>query len=429
MSDPEASEEREDRGGRSELPEPSVGLRIQRLIDDLGARLGMAASIDDPDFQLQFYSPQHGTIDRVRMESILLRDSPPAAKAWVTEHGVTRAEGPVRVPPAEHLGLLPRLGIPIDHQAARLGYLWIIDAESRLDAAGVELARLCTTDLGPLLFRWRFFDRLDRRTERGALTDLLDPRDDVRRRGASSLTTPGQTPQRPARVLVVRPLGHTSGDAANPALAAELALELALERARARLAPLGMRFIRPDHRAVVLLTGPAATESGRTDGPLRRIHASLRSELDVDRVVIGVGQLVEQLHDAARSFAGAQDAAEIATRDPTRGDIVGARLLGVERTVLHMPAEEREDLVRTLLGPLTVDRDAVDLMATLEAFLEEAGDIAAVAGRLDLHRSSVYPRLRRIERLIEVDLRDGRDRAAVHFAIVARRLSPSAPQR
>ena len=122
MNDAEPSEQQIREGDRSGLPEPSVGLRIQRLIDDLGARLAMAASVDDPDFQLQFYSPQHGTIDRVRMESILLRDSPPAAKAWVTEHGVTRAGGPVRVPPAEHLGLLPRLGVPIDHQAARLGY-------------------------------------------------------------------------------------------------------------------------------------------------------------------------------------------------------------------------------------------------------------------------------------------------------------------
>lgn len=424
MNDAEPSEQQIREGDRSGLPEPSVGLRIQRLIDDLGARLAMAASVDDPDFQLQFYSPQHGTIDRVRMESILLRDSPPAAKAWVTEHGVTRAGGPVRVPPAEHLGLLPRLGVPIDHQAARLGYLWLIDAESRLDETGVELARLCATDLGPLLFRWRFFDRLDRRTERSALTDLLDPRDDVRRRGARSLTAPGQATKRPARVLVVRPLGAAPEESARPTLAAELALELALERARAHFAPLGMRFIRPDHQAVVLLTGPVAAESGRTEGAVHRIHASLRNELDVDRVIIGVGQLVEELVDAARSFATAHDAAEIATRDRSRGDIVGTRLLGVERTVLRMSVDEREDLVRTVLGPLSDDRDAIDLTATLEAFLEEAGDVAAVARRLGLHRSSVYPRLRRIERLIEVDLGDGRDRAAVHLALIALRLSP-----
>lgn len=425
MSGAGESEQRGRRDDRSELSEPSVGLRIQRLIDELGARLAMAASVDDPDFQLQFYSPQHGTIDRVRMESILLRDSPPEAKAWVTEHGVTRAGGPVRVPPAEHLGLLPRLGVPIDHQAARLGYLWIIDAESRLGDSGVELARLCATELGPLLFRWRFFDRLDRRTERSALTDLLDPRDDVRRRGALSLTAPGQAPERPVRVLVVHPLDRDSGGSTRPTFAAELALELALERARARFAPLGMRFIRPDHQAVVLLAGPAAAESGRSDGAVHRIHKSLLAELDVDRVVIGVGQLVEHLLDVARSFTAARDAAEIATRDRTRGDIVGARLLGVERTVLRMSADDREDLVRTLLGPLTSNRDAADLIATLQAFLDGAGDVAAVARRLDLHRSSIYPRLRRIERLLEVDLSDGRDRAAVNLALVALRLDPS----
>lgn len=426
MSDAAGGELGGREGDRAELPEPSVGLRIQRLIDELGARLAMAASVDDPDFQLQFYSPQHGTIDRVRMDSILLRDSPPAAKAWVTEHGVTRAGGPVHVPPAEHLGLLPRLGVPIDHQAARLGYLWIIDADARLDEEGVELARRCAADLGPLLFRWRFFDRLDRRTERSALTDLIDPSDEVRRRGAMSLNAPGQAPERPARVLVVRPLRSDSKDPAHPTFAAELALELALERARARFAPLGMRFIRPDHQAVVLLTGPVAAESGTGGRAVQRIHASLRNELDVDRVVIGIGQLVDHLPDAARSFAAARDAAEIATRDPSRGDIVGARLLGVERTVLRMPVDDREDLVRTLLAPLMETREAEALTATLQAFLEEAGDVMAVARRLGLHRSSVYPRIRRIEQLLEVDLTDGRDRTAVHLALVAHRMASPA---
>jgi DNA-binding PucR family transcriptional regulator len=59
---------------------------------------------------------------------------------------------------------------------------------------------------------------------------------------------------------------------------------------------------------------------------------------------------------------------------------------------------------------------------TLEAYLDRAGDAQAAAAALFVHRTTLYHRLRRIERIAGVDLRDGDDRLLLHMALRLRAL-------
>ncbi len=70
--------------------------------------------------------------------------------------------------------------------------------------------------------------------------------------------------------------------------------------------------------------------------------------------------------------------------------------------------------------------DGETLLTTLEAYLEHGGDAAGTAAELFLHRSSLYKRLHRIERLAGVDLRSGNDRLQLHVGLILWRLSPGA---
>ena len=68
---------------------------------------------------------------------------------------------------------------------------------------------------------------------------------------------------------------------------------------------------------------------------------------------------------------------------------------------------------------------------TLEAYLDRAGDAQAAAAALFIHRTTLYHRLRRIERIAGVDLRDGDDRLLLHMALRLRgtRLTPACESR
>lgn len=395
---------------------------VQRLIDRLGADLGLAVSVDDESFRLQFYSPQQGTLDRVRIESILLRDSPEGAKDWVRAHGVASASGPTRIPPAPDLGLLSRVCTPITHQGSLLGYLWIIDEASSLDAERMQLVHRCAVEIGPALYRRRVIDRLDRQAERDALADLIHHDPDVRARGVAALGPSRGGSTAAARMLMVRPVRAERVDRDE----VELALELALEQARGMFPPGELRFIRRDREAIVLLTGVAAERAVDESGSIGAIQRSLRQWSSDARVVIGVGRLVRGLESAVVSAGDARDAAAVAAHDDRRPDVLEARWLGAYRLLLGRSPDELGALAGETLGPLLEHRDAGVLLHTLQEFLERGGEVVAVARVLGIHRSSVYGRLERISELLGADLGDGEIRLALHLAVLARSLTDGA---
>ncbi len=415
------------RGDRARV-ERASGDRIQRLIDGLGNELGLPVSIDDEKFRLQFYSPQQGTLDRVRIESILFRDSPEEAKEWVRSHEVADAHGPTRIPAAEELGLLGRVCTPLTHQDAILGNLCVIDADARLDEMGFEAVQRYAVAIAPLLDSRRFFDRLDRQAERDELIDLVDPRSELRERGAAALTPVDRADVAVARVLVVRvlPNGRTTAETAGgDGTAVELGLEIALEQSRGLLPADHLRFFRRGTEAVVLLTGATAEQAEQSGGVSERLLAAVRRGLVASRVVVGVGRRVSGLEAVLNSYLDARDAAEIGTRDPARPAVLSSLWLGAHRALLAFPPAMLQQFAADVLGPLQRHREADLLLSTLEAFLVHGGVVPAVTDRPALHRSSVYGRLRRIEEILGVDLSDGEVRLALHHGLVAFRLAGS----
>lgn len=409
---------------RTERPSGDL---IQRHIDDLGRKLSLPVSVDDEKFRLQYYSPQQGTLDRVRIESILFRDSPQEAKEWVLSHEVASARGPTRIPAAEELGLLSRVCTPLTHEDVLLGFLWIIDATARLDESGFEQVQRCGEAIAPLLYRRRFFDRLDRQAERDALIDLVDPRLELRQRGARALSGAERTDATSAVVLVVRLLSEGGRDDDAPDVpiadvAIELGLEIALEQARGLFPANHLRFFRRGTEAVVLLTGTTAERSEQPGGANERLHATVGRQQVGSRVVIGVGRRVSALEAVLTSYLDARDAAEIGTRDAARPAVLNSRWLGAHRALLAFPPTMLQQIASDVLSPLQGHRESQLLLTTLEVFLVHGGVIPVIAEKLALHRSSVYGRLRRIESMLGVDLADGEVRLALHHALVALRL-------
>ena len=111
-------------------------------------------------------------------------------------------------------------------------------------------------------------------------------------------------------------------------------------------------------------------------------------------------------------------AAELAALDPALARPARWASLGAYRTLLATPRPSDR-----ALRPLDeAGASAPMLLATLEAYLDLAGDVQAVANRLNLHRSSLYYRLDRIAQLAGVDLADGLVRLDLHLALKARRV-------
>lgn len=114
---------------------------------------------------------------------------------------------------------------------------------------------------------------------------------------------------------------------------------------------------------------------------------------------------------AGEAYRQALAAAELARLDPALPDRVGFADLGAYRLLLGAAPEE-------VLGGLSEVQ-----LRTLETYLDTGCDARATAGRLHLHRTSLYYRLGRIAELTGRDLADGRVRLELHLALKLARLA------
>ncbi|WP_028926347.1 PucR family transcriptional regulator [Pseudonocardia acaciae] len=169
---------------------------------------------------------------------------------------------------------------------------------------------------------------------------------------------------------------------------------------------------------VVVAVLAVGADSG-VDGPLGEMAREVHSVLDA---TIGVGSVVRGISEVERSYLQAQDAVAAATwshRARPYYTLADTHLHGL----LHLLREEPrlQAYVERELGELLRhdQRHGTDLVAVLRAFLEHRGNKSTTATALSMSRPALYERLRRIERILSIDLDDPNLALALHVALYA----------
>lgn len=399
---------------------------LQRIVDSLGMRLQRAVALDDPRLRLLVYSPHYGIVDDTRLASILHREAPERAAKWALGQGVARAQGPVRLPPNPDLELLARVCVPVRCQGVLLGYLWLIDAESSLSDADLADAVAAADEAGLVMYREQLLRELERGRERELLRDLLSDDATLRDHAARALVDASLFVQGPkVAALVVAPV-HEAGNAVDEPV--RIAIDLALDQIRRGIAARqSLQLARPDHGVFLVGMGDPGVRSGglgRLAERLRETAARPLAAVEGWRVVVGVGDVADHLADAQGSYRQARLAVRIAEIVPLFGSIAAWSDLGVYRTLAQLPPEElTSQALHPGLVTLLQTEGAETLVRTLECYLDRAGDAKATAEELVVHRTSLYYRLGRIEKLAGVDLHRGDDRLALHLGLKMARLA------
>ncbi|MFF9031804.1 PucR family transcriptional regulator [Streptomyces iakyrus] len=396
----------------------------EELVDEISELLGAPATLENRDFELIAFGAYDSegdldpsALDPVRTRSILTRRSTAAVRAWFEGFGITRATGPVRIPPTPEAGVYRgRICLPVRHRGVVHGYVWLLDddpgpGEPRLDAAMRVTARIgalladeaqhgadLSRELRAVLAAepgWQSDMAIaELRTALGSRADgphtvvcvapwpSADPDD-----APSVRTMPGAT------ALCTLPWGATaqclavlvrlrSSDVLTPATAAAGRL---LERAR----------------------GGSGPESGRPGGSGPGPAAAA-----------GIASSRSGLADTATAWREASAAARAALAEARFGPVAQWASIGPFRLLTALPPEVAHDpVVRTLLAPVHHE-----LARTAEVYLDCAGQAARAAAELGIHRQTLYYRLSRIEKLTGLDLDDGEDRLLLHMTLKAHRL-------
>jgi hypothetical protein len=378
--------------------------RLQEELDALAVRLGRSLTVDGLDGELLAHSTQWDDADQARIASILLRHVSPERREWEERHVGPDPSGPVAVPANAELGMSARLCVPLRRADRTIGFLWMLNTGVELTAAERQTlgrgADVLAAQLdAPARAPGREVDRLVRR--------LFD---DGQAEAADELAAlvPGIVE---GVVQLVAVVATGEGEGVRPFRPGEFGALAALS-AHLRAAPAYLGSCASSTHALVALHHRGA------ECPLLAEIEQAVAPCVTGGFTLGVSDPAPLGARAAREARRqALAAAELAALDPALARPTRWSGLGAYRTVVATPRP-----ADGVLRPLDdAGASAPMLLATLEAFLDLAGDVQAVAKHLNLHRSSLYYRLDRIAQLADVDLADGLVRLDLHLALKARR--------
>ncbi|MEU6180613.1 PucR family transcriptional regulator [Streptomyces coeruleorubidus] len=131
----------------------------EELVDEISELLGAPATLENRDFELIAFGAYDSegdldpsALDPVRTRSILTRRSTAAVRAWFEGFGITRATGPVRIPPTPEAGVYRgRICLPVRHRGVVHGYVWLLDDDPGPSERQLSAAMQVTARIGALL--------------------------------------------------------------------------------------------------------------------------------------------------------------------------------------------------------------------------------------------------------------------------------------
>nr|WP_083466064.1 helix-turn-helix domain-containing protein [Kibdelosporangium sp. MJ126-NF4]CEL12905.1 possible transcriptional regulator [Kibdelosporangium sp. MJ126-NF4]CTQ98589.1 possible transcriptional regulator [Kibdelosporangium sp. MJ126-NF4] len=382
---------------------PLLPAVVQQTVDRLAVALGRPAVLEGPELELLTHSAHNMACDDVRKRTIMCRNTIPAVAAWLRSQGVFDAGHAMRVPSCRGLNMLARVCVPIRAATALRGFLWFIDAAESMSDAEIALAEVAASSLVEPLDLLR--PPHEQRPNHDRVRELLEP-GNAHRMGF------------PATAGVIALVG---------AAVAKDGTFLAIRQTPTPIrAWPGLHLRQPDHEVLLL-----PTSDGRADATTIR-HAALLADSIGTRIggeqVVGVGQARRRLQDASDSVREALNAAKVAAKVPDLGRIVHWSELGIYRLLSHLSdAELSRATAHPRLERLFADPASLQLLRTLEVYLDLGGNVPLAATRLHMHRATLYYRLRRIEELTEADLKNGDDRLCLHTALKLGRLTGRYP--
>lgn len=307
---------------------------------------------------------------------------------------------------------------PVDERGTRRGRLVMVPLADGPPFGPEHTMILEQAVTGLTLLRLTGRPQWDRRAHSSVLLDLLHwryrSRTEARLRAeALGLPTTGH------RLMpVVIDHGSTSGE--DTSLPDHLAVELRTAGIRGLVGDLRAR------RTGVLLALARATA---WQPVVERLGRDLHDRFGED-VVVAVGPGVTDLTLITRSFREAEQVADaIGPASPVRPFHVLSDI-GLPELLYSLRDDVRvQHYVEQQLGRL-VEHDARhggDLLATLRAYLQAAGNKSIAARQVGLSRQAFYQRLHTIERVLATDLESGVRRTQLHVAVTALDLENRAP--
>ncbi|MGY1898430.1 PucR family transcriptional regulator [Nocardia gipuzkoensis] len=390
---------------------------IRRIVDDLAEELARSIVVVTPEIRVVTHSTHFGDEDAVRVQGILQRQADPAAVAYINAQHVSRWRESNFIPENRSIGMKRRSCTPIRWRGHLLGYLMMIDETRTLAAGDLERAERAAADIAVILSDNAQSEARRQQARETWLADLLFGDPGTARQAAENPPDGVHVDtQRPVQVLVVDAVapGATSGRRRDELVRAALAGVAMVSETGPSV------YLTSDGHGVMVLTATRHAPD-RAKHVAERVIKTLNSSSEIARTVVGLAS-GDGVAGANIAYQRAKTASRGARALENQGDIVDWGNLGVYGVLLDMEPEVLDRLIAGGLHALKANDPTGVLLHTAEVYLDSAASPPAAALALHIHRTTLYYRLGRIQKLSGLDLGNGDDRLTLHLSLRALRV-------
>lgn len=146
-------------------------------------------------------------------------------------------------------------------------------------------------------------------------------------------------------------------------------------------------------------------ESKHLEKLARSIVDTLSGEF-YTHAVIGIGTVVNNLKELARSFKEAQLALEVGKVFDTEKTIVNYDNLGIARLIYQLPTTLCETFLKEVFKRGSIESLDQETLFTIQRFFENKLNVSETSRKLFVHRNTLVYRLDKIRKITGLDLRE-----------------------
>lgn len=158
----------------------------------------------------------------------------------------------------------------------------------------------------------------------------------------------------------------------------------------------------------------------------RSIVDTLNSEF-YTKSSVGIGTVVDNIKDLARSFKEAQVAMEVGKVFDTEKSIMSYNNLGIGRLIYQLPTTLCEMFMAEVFKKGSIDSLDQETLFTIQKFFENNLNVSETSRKLFVHRNTLVYRLEKIRRITGLDLREFDHAIVFKVALMVKKYLTSKP--
>lgn len=163
---------------------------------------------------------------------------------------------------------------------------------------------------------------------------------------------------------------------------------------------------------------------------IEKIAKSIADTLNAEfyvKVSIGIGTVVDNIKDLARSYKEAQVAFEVGKVFDTEKNIISYENLGIGRLIYQLPTTLCEMFLQEVFKNGSLDSLDRETLMTIQAFFENNLNVSETSRKLFVHRNTLVYRLEKIRKLTGLDLREFDHAITFKVALMVKRYLTTKP--